>query len=238
MKILNRNYEHRNLILFVFLSQIYLQTIYSLSYGISAISLDSFQLFFTNHYFIFFSGLVTVMMVMSGKKHSDKVLLVFLCLVTGKNFILLASSFNKMILILNFIYLVFAFYFYMSWDVEISKACFNPLFTRNDLEKSNRFSLEGRILDSNQNVLEEVTVSNIDENSCFVILKNHSSATTLKGREFVLVSILEGVEFRSQARLTTVYDLGFGFELLFDKNNTKPEWSELYKVCLERGLYN
>lgn len=237
MKILKRNYEHRNLLVFIVLSQVYLQTIYSLSNGISIISAESIRSFFSNHYFIFSFGILTMLIVMKVKKYSDMFLLIFLCLVAGKNFILLASSFNKMILVLNFAYLVFAFYFYMSWDGEITKACFNPLFASNDLEKSSRFALKGSIYDSNDQLLSEITVSNIDDKSCFVILDTAIAPASLKNMELKLVSNLEGVEFVSLAKLATVYDQGVGFEILSKKINNRHEWSELYKVCLERGLF-
>ncbi len=228
------------MIIFIFLSQIYLQTIYSLSLGISVLSLDSIELFFSNSYLIFILGLFTIALVFKGKKYSDRVLLLFLCCVVVKNFFLLASSFNKMILVLNFLYLSFAFYFYMSWDVEISKACFNPRFSKNDLEKTTRFLIDGKLLDLQENVLDEVKISNIDEHSCFIILNNEKAINSIhRHKEFILYTNLEGVEFYSRARLTAVYGQGLGFELITsNQKNTQPEWSELYKVCLERGLFN
>lgn len=238
MKILKRNYEHRNLILFIILSLVYLQIIYSLSNGTSIIGKESIGSFFSNHYLIFSFGILTLLIVMKVKKYSDMFLLVFLCIVAGKNFILLASSFNKMILVLNFAYLVFAFYFYMSWDVEITKACFNPLFESNDLEKSSRFALKGAMYDSSDQLLSVITVSNIDEKSCFVILDKAIEPASLKNKELKLVSSMEGVEFVSFARLATVYDQGLGFEILSKKMSSTHEWSELYKVCLERGLFS
>ena len=180
MKILKRNYEHRNLLLFITLSLIYLQVIYSLSSGISALAPSSVKSFFTNHYLIFSFAILTMVMTVKVKNYSDKFLLIFVCVVAGKNFILLASSFNKMILVLNFIYLVFAFYFYMTWDVEISKACFNPLFASNDLEKSTRFALKGEIFDENDQLLSAITVSNIDDKSCFVIWESFLDPKKLK----------------------------------------------------------
>ena len=238
MKILKRNYEHRNLILFIILSLVYLQTIYSLSSGISIIGAESIGSFFNNHYLIFTFGIVTMLVIIKVKKYSNMFLFVFLSIVAGKNFILLASSFNKMILVLNFAYLLFAFYYYMSWDVEITKACFNPLFASNDLEKSSRFSLKGAIYDSSDQLLSEITISNIDDKSCFVILDKVIEPARLKNKELRLVSSMEGVEFVSIAKLASIYNQGIGLEILSKKINSRYEWSDLYKVCLERGLFS
>ena len=125
----------------------------------------------------------------------------------------------------------------MSWEVEISKACFNPKFSRYDLEKSSRFLIEGKIYDNEHNLLEEVKVSNIDESSCFVILNTNNFEKLMFKEDLFLSSSLEGVEFFSRAKISSIYDNGLGFELVSTQQSNKPEWSELYKVCLERGIF-
>ena len=72
MRILKRNYEHRNLILFLVFSLVYLQAIYSLSQGQSVLTQASVKSFFFNHYLIFALTLLTIYMVVNVKKHSDK----------------------------------------------------------------------------------------------------------------------------------------------------------------------
>jgi len=235
MKILKRNYEHRNLIIFLFLSLIYLQAISSLSEGLSLFSLASLKSFFINHYLIIALTLVAAFMVTRLKKFSEMVLLLCLIAIVGKTFILLSGSFNKLTLVLNFIYLVFAFYYFVTWEVEVGLACFNPLFTKHDLEKESRFKIMGKISESeNDSKSIEVHITNIDEQSCFLLLpKEHS--LNLSAREYYLESIYEGVHFKNKAFLVSKYDRGVG--LMFLKgSHTRANWSELYKVCLERGL--
>lgn len=234
MKILKRNYEHRNLLVFLFLSLIYLQAISSLSEGISLFTLESLKSFFLNNYIILVLTLTASYMVLKLKKYSEWILLTCLITIVGKSFILLSGSFNKLTLVLNFLYLVFAFYYFVSWELEVSLACFNPKFSRLDLEKEARFPLKGKISDNEngQNSIE-VHISNIDEQSCYLLLPNGVDMPS--GSEFYLESVYEDVHFRHKARLVSKYDRGVG--LMFLKtSNTRATWSELYKVCLERGI--
>ncbi len=243
MKILRRNYEHRNLILFLIFSLVYLQAIYSLSKGISLLSLEETKAFFTNHSFILALTAVTLYMIIKIKKHSDKMLLLCLSVITAKNFIMLAASFNKLILGLNFVYLIFAFYFFVTWELEIAKASYNPNFSENDLEKESRFQLKGKIENADGAEAFEVHITNIDENSCFALINKENTAlfiAQLKNNEvYLLTAEYEGVEFTHKAQLTSTYDRGIGLDFIKEnKTDMRLNWSDLYKVCLERGFFS
>lgn len=175
-------------------------------------------------------------MVTTLKRFSEWVLLACLIVIVGKSFILLSGSFNKLTLVLNFIYLLFAFYYFVSWELEVGLACFNPKFSRHDLEKESRFKITGKISlkEGDSESAVEVHVTNIDEQSCFLLLpKDHSF--DYSQAEYYLDAFYEGVHFKHKAELVSKYDRGIG--LMFKKTpNTRASWFELYKVCLERGL--
>jgi len=233
MKILKRNFEHRNVIVFLILSVFYLQAIYALSKGISFYGLEALRVLLKEHSIILGLVVLTVFTILKVKKHSDKLLLLVLVLITGKNFILLSSSFNKFVLVLNFLYLLFAFYFFVTWELQINKASYNPLFSRYDLEKTTRFQIKGK-LKGDTLPETDVLITNIDENSCFLILVNDISKLDPK-EKFVLVTNYEGILFEQEATVVSSYDQGLGMEFL--KSKTGPSWSDLHKVCLERGLF-
>lgn len=241
MKVLKRNYEHRNLILFLIFSLVYLQAIYSLSRGESILNIEALKTFLKNHYIILVVNLITIFMVVKIKKHSDKMLLLCLTLIAGKNFIMLAASFNKLILGLNFVYLIFAFYFFVTWELEIAKASFNPLFSRRDLEKDSRFHLKGQIENVTTGSTVDVLVTNIDENGCFALIAstNDSGVKLESSAQYRLKANYEGIEFIQDAELISSYDRGVGLEFKQEAvSNHQLNWSELHKVCLERGLFN
>lgn len=240
MKVLKRNYEHRNLILFLISSLVYLQAIYSLSRGESILTIEAFKTFFKNHYIILAVNLITLYMIVKVKKYSDKMLLLCLILIVGKNFIMLAASFNKLILGLNFIYLIFAFYFFVTWELEIEKAAFNPLFTRRDLEKDSRFTIKGQIENVSNGTNIDVLVTNIDENGCFALITSANDPVMKldSSSQYRLKANYEGVEFIQEAELISSYDRGVGLEFKQVKTSDyQLDWSELHKICLERGLF-
>lgn len=234
MKILKRNFEHRNVIIFLIFSVIYLQAIFTLSSGFSFYGLNSLQSFFREHYLILLLVLWTIFSIVKVYRHSDKLLLVTLLLITAKNFILLSSSFNKLILALNFIYLIFAFYFFVMWELEIEKASYNPLFSKNDLEKEPRFPIKGFLRTEGADPIE-VLITNIDETSCFLLFPGKELVKLSSGQHYELVAWFENVEFLQKARVVSQYDQGYGLELLTGPSGAN--WSDLYKVCLERGLF-
>ena len=241
MKVLKRNYVHRNLILFLIFSLVYLQAIYSLSRGQSILNIEAIKSFLDNHYLILIINFITIFMIIKIKKYSDKMLLLCLAMITGKNFIMLAASFNKLILGLNFVYLVFAFYFYVTWELEVAKASFNPLFSKRDLEKDTRFHLKAQIEDISDGTSIDILVTNIDENGCFVLLASNYNPTKsfYSSSQFILKTIYEGIEFTHEALLISRYDKGVGLEFIqVQKDYSQLNWSDLHKVCLERGLFN
>lgn len=235
MKILKRNYEHRNLLIFLLLSLVYLQAISSLTAGNSLFSLVSLKSFVVDYYLTLFLALVAGYMVTTLKKFSEWMLLACLIVIVGKTFVLLSGSFNKLTLALNFIYLLFAFYYFVTWEVEVGLACFNPHFSKQDLEKETRFKITGKVSDneSGENSIE-VHLTNLDEVSCFLLLPQDHSFDYSRS-EYFLEAIYEDVHFKHTAELVSKYDRGIGLMFIKAPNN-RATWSELYKVCLERGL--
>ncbi len=238
MIILKRNYTHRNLVIFLFLSLIYLEAIGSLAVGDSLFTLARAKDFFTNHYIVLATTLLSVYTAIKFKKYSQWVLLSSVILIAGENFILLSASFNKLILVLNFIYVIFAFYYYVVWELEVELACFNPNFTRYDLVKEDRFPLKATLIeDSEQARKIAVHLTNIDEQSCFVLLEHSQIDEVSQKNKYQLLLSFDGVDFNTEAIIVSRYDRGYG--LMFEKRKSqigRPNWSDLYHVCRERGI--
>lgn len=180
--------------------------------------------------------MITGGMTISLKKHSEKVLLVCLIVIVGKNFYLLSHSFNKLTLALSFIYLIFAFYFFITWELEVTMASFNPNFSSYDLEKESRFRLHARIFENEEDKEgKSALITNLDEGSCFLLLPDNLSFELNPAIKYLLESHYEGVCFRHRARIVASYDRGVG--LVYEEfPDARVSWSELYKVCSERGL--
>ena len=216
MKIIKRNFEHWNVIIFLIFSVIYLQAVYSLSKRVSIFGLESLHALVYENWFILAIVALTIFSIVKVKKSSDKLLLAALVLISGKNFILLSGSFNKLVLALNFIYLIFAFYFFITWELLVNKASFNPLFSKHDLEKEARFNIKA-VLEGPTNQQVEGLVTNIDEQSCFIYIPHPEKKLNTKG-QFELTAIYEGISFTQPALIVCRYDQGYGLELLRANN--------------------
>lgn len=240
MKILKRNYTHRNVLLFLLFTIFYLHSLDCLAHGISIIDVASVGSIGLTHVFLWGLILVTFFMVYFVRKHSELFLLTTIAIVSLKNFLLLTYSFNKLILLLDFVYLLFAFYFYISWELEIKRACFRPNFSKSDLEKETRVILDGMLKVGEETRLAHV--SNLDETGCFIILNEKLNASDLKNllnsSDIWLSTIVEDIEFKQKVRVSAQYDRGIGLEYLEENSSDLAyDYLSLYKICLERGYF-
>jgi hypothetical protein len=232
MKVYKKKFAHRNLLVFILLSVIYLLIVYAFSQGASFFSIVNLTSFLIHNSlvllllpFVFYSILVF-------KNYAKHLLFVFFAVIVGLSFVLLSASFNKLVLALNFAYVLLVFYFYTTWEIERGEAGYNPLFSSNDLEKYSRFPIQGIIYSKDRGNAKKVFLTNIDEHSCFVLLEND----TLSMDKAVIEIAFDGVIFSSHVRPVSKYDLGMGFN--FTDTATSP-WSlsELCKICRDRGIF-
>ena len=212
---------------------IFLLAVSGLSNGVSLLVPKSALINLKLNYLTILIGFLALFWVFKFKKFSHLLLLLFIVMVVIKSFFYLSFSFNKLVLGLNFIYVLFAFYFFTVWELFCLEAANNPNFSANDLEKKIRFDIEGTM-----NVREEQLtfyLTNIDSNSCFVLFEDFSKAQ-LKLNELVHIQInYEGVFFESNAKCISLYDKGCGFSFKENMDNLRS-LSGLYNVCLERGI--
>jgi hypothetical protein len=217
----------------VVLSFLFINAIHALSVGTSLYSLGTIKLFLRENYMFIVLFTFTALFVGKFKKYSQWILLFYTVVVVFKSFIFLASGFNKLVLGLDFIYLLFAFYFFTSWELYVLKAAHNPNYSSIDLEKQSRFNISGYMADKNDNKIESFLLTNIDEESCFVILDGLLPTKTEK--QVKVVIDYENVRFESIAEPVSSYGNGLGFIYKNDKQNLRS-LSGLYKICRQRGL--
>jgi hypothetical protein len=145
---------------------------------------------------------------------------------------LLSASFNKLVLALTFAYALFAFYFFITWDIERTEAGYNPLFSKNDLEKQSRFPIQGRIYNKDRTKNDKIYLTNLDEYSCYVILADASFSKN----HAIIEIVFENAIFSSPVVPISQYDQALGFSFL---ETNQSDWSlaELCKICRQRGLF-
>lgn len=242
MKVLRKNFNYINVSLFILISILYLYSLMALSKGQSALDILTKPILDPISMLIVVIGGIVLFNVRLFNKISEKWLLFFICVSIFRGFLLLTSNFNKIILILNFVYIFFAFYFYIAWEVELKRSCYNPNFQKNDLNKHQRFPLEGMLKIDGQNFA--CHVSNIDETSLFVIFKDgppREIKNLLANSEAEVSVQIDHIFFTQQVSVIGQYDLGLGLSYLKNKkdpNSTKTyDFAQLYEILIDRGLF-
>lgn len=233
VKIIKRDFNLTNTLAFIILSIIFICAIQSLSLGVSLFSFNTIKLVLIGNFFVFGLFLLTVFMVGKFKKNSQWLFLLYTIIVVIKSFVFLASGFNKLVLGLNFIYLLFAFYFFTTWELYVLKAAHNPNFSEIDLEKESRFNITGHIENLENEKLGSFVLTNIDHESCFVLMEGES--TSIIENSLRLVIDYENVRFTSRVELISKNNDGLGFAFL-ESDNGLRSLSGLCKICLQRGL--
>lgn len=171
--------------------------------------------------------------VYNFKRNAHYIILAFIFAIAIKSFGLLFVSFNKLILILDFAYLFFAFYFYTSWEIYLGLAAHNPRFASNDLEMTARFPIKGFLTRKNKEIYA-CRLTNIDEESGFILLEDEEKIHFLLGEDCHLQFEYENNKFQSEIKLCALFSRGLGFNVL-EGNKSQRSLAGLSKVCLERG---
>lgn len=232
MKVYKKKFAHRNILLFLSLSLVYLFIVFAFSIGGSFFSRTNILAFFLHYLGIILVYPVVFYSVLYFKKYAKYLVVIYLILIVGSSFIMLSASFNKLVLALNFAYTLFSFYFYITWEIERNDAGYNPLFSSIDLEKQSRFSIKGIVYSHDRSKYQNVFLTNIDDKSCFVLLETGS----FSDKNAMLEITFDGVVFCSKVKIISKYDQGVGFTFLESENAT---WSlsELCKICRQRGYF-
>ena len=171
LKILKNSGHQLNTSIFVLLSLVFLHMIAAKFLGISGLSPKSLQFSLKNFLFLPPVSIFTIYLVRKFKHSSTYVLLFYMVLVWSASFwVLYLTHLDKILLGLVFFEVLLSFYFFQLWNEELGLACHNPDFTIYDLEPDPFHTFEGH-LDLKQKYYP-FTLSNWDENSCFIKLKN------------------------------------------------------------------
>lgn len=240
MKVLKKNYNYINVSFFILTSLVYVYSLIAIAKGQSVLDIFRKPIVDPISLIILFVGIIALLNVRLFNKISEKWLLFFIGISIFRCFLLLTVNFNKIILVLSFVYIIFAFYFYISWEVELKRSCYNPKFEKNDLNKHRRFPLEGFLKIENQQV--PCHISNIDETSLFVIFKDANIIVPKNdlNKEVEVEIIIDHVSFKQKAMIIGNYDLGLGLSYLKnDEGEGQKAYSftQLYEILIDRGLF-
>jgi len=233
MKVWRKNPPIRNILAYLIYALFFLFAIQTLTVGVGVFNLKALKLILKDNYLTILVGLFTFFLCFKFKKYSKYAVLFFMIIVSLKTFFILSSSFNKLVLGLDFIFIMFSFYFYTEWELFLDQAATTPQYSKYDCEKESRFPICGQLI-LEENVIP-FKLTNIDERGCFVLLSNNQDFKLNFGEVVKIEVLFENVTFQSVATYLSKYENGYGFSFEKDHKNRRS-LSGLYQVCLDRGL--
>jgi hypothetical protein len=216
------------------LSFVYYHIVHSLFAQVSTIDMPFLVQNALNSKLLIALGLLTMLQVWRAKKISILFLGVFFGWVFLDSFLLFLHGFDKVILILSFIYVIFSFYYSIFWKLELEDASYHPCFNLSDINIRPTYPVQVELTLPEGEVYSG-WISNLDDESCFVLLDEKWDE--LRGR-LNLKIFFEGYEFESFARVVSTYGAGLGLKL-----NSRPKkqsssslgWGDFYDIMSDRG---
>lgn len=238
MKLVKRPPILKNFMVFLTLSLVYLHVTHSLNEQRSAMDLESLKSLISGNRLLlgfYFSAMITTYF---ARRSSKIFVMMYLSFVFGQTFYFFLMSFDKLILLLNFTYLLFSFCFYLLWKLELDEAYYWPGFNLNDLKLVPEHNIKVIIRSPKHGQEFFGHMTNWNEKGCYIVLEERM--VELRGQLEVEILYL-GKVFKSRAEVVTVYGHGLGLSFeksRFKENFTALNWINFYDIIESRGYKN
>lgn len=224
----------RNLLIFITLALIHFQVLDWRIQGKIATQWQPFlDLMLANKILLLTYGL-TFISIFKAWRVSRFFLALFVSIIAFKGITFFFIKFDKMILALDFAFIVVGFLFCLFWWMKLNESIYRPGFTRNDIGKRSEYDFPV-IITLGTDEIYRGYLTNWDEVGCFVNIEN--SVEHLVGE--VLVSIEKfGRKFTHRGRVMTGYAEGVGIK--FNDQQEKEsdhDWFDFYDIINDRGYY-
>lgn len=224
----------KNTLLFLVFSYAYYHITQALFAQVSALEADFLWQNILNSKILIGLGLLTMLQIWQAKKISVFFMAVIFGWIFLASFRMFLINFDKILLLLSFVYLVFAFYYLIFWKLELEDASYHPKFDLNDIKLRSTYEVDVELkLESGE--LYTGRISNLDENSCFILLDEKWDE--LRGMLDVKV-LFEGDEFECSGQVVGRYGPGIGLKFnskASEMNSTFLGWRDFYDIMSDRG---
>lgn len=210
----------------------FMHLVYSFHSGISALVWKDLLDFLMGEKLLAALMLVTSFCLFKCYKFSKYIFPAFTLIVAFRSGVLFFEGFDKVLLLLTFLYILCAFYFYQLLILEFEEALYNPNYTKRDLCVNGKLQ-NVKILVDGQMVDGQIT--NLDKGSLFIKFDNPVQIISKKIR--VEVEYL-GRLFQILGLTMTSYSDGIGLRIENGENTANNDlgWNELYDILKDRGI--
>jgi len=224
----------KTFLLYQLLCFLYLHIVYSLARGHTALNFQKLIDSFSDEKLLLILGFFSMVSTYRMQKISKYIFLLFVFVVLGKGMQLLMGDLNKIILVLNFFLVIFSYYFYQVWSVEMESSSYNPRFHRHSINKGDLYGLEVEVIDSEGSKYSGY-ITNWDESGAFIVM-NEGEEVPVRPREIFIK--YEENNFSCKIKAVS-RDGSFGIGIIFIQMEEREEimgWKSLYNILNNRGL--
>ena len=232
LKLFKRSQNLKIILALLIFALIHLFTILSLNVGESAIDLSRFLGFLSEKWSIFVLFIFTFFSVYYVKKVSKFLIIIFLGIIFTWNFYLFFEDFNKLLMLLSFIFFVVSLYFVGVWNFELEEAIYSPNFSLNDLEirPLNNFRVWVETLSGDK---IDGLLTNWDKNSCFFVPREKVS---IFPQELTLNIIFEETNYSQKGQVVSAFGKGVGIRFNFrEESGSFLNWNTFFNLIDDRS---
>ena len=220
----------RNQMIFIILSFIFLQIVHETAVGRSAIDKKTLFLLLEKHRMLFVLGVVTLILTYYGKKLAKYFFVFYASGIIVLSLQAFVGSFDKIILILNFIYILLSYYFYFLFASELNQSLYSPGFANNSIGAKCEYDLPVSL--ERPKIEDFGKLSNWDRESCFVAVNDGNK---LPRGNINLSIIFEGQKFSFQGIVGSRVGQGIGIRIKSDNERKMFDWLDFYEIIQSRG---
>ena len=213
------------------LSLIHLHIVYALDADISALNLNRFKGLLLGMPYLMGFSLLLIYSIYNVKKYSNTLLMIFSVFIFYKTFTIFIIGFDKILLILNVIYLIVSYNFISLYLEELKKSIYNPRFELGSLFVDEYYDVEVELYDVSKGKTVKGKLVNFDESSLIV----YSLENSIDGEVKVVLKYKRHV-FTCIGKVVTRHDNGIGISITKEDKEHELDWKEFYKVQFGRGF--
>ncbi len=223
----------RNTAVFAVFAMLYLHVLESFVKGISTFNLESYLSFFDSHRVLFITLVLFCLTILNGRKFSKYFYSAFVFQCIYYAFVQYMIALDKFILILNFLFVILSYYFYLFMNSDLAEASNTPLASKGDLYTG--LTIDSDIVIICKEEKYKATFINWDQSTCF--LKVDGPINKLKNEVLVKWNF-EGIKYSCKGFVVSgSADFGIGLRLIDQKNEEDGVfgWNEFYDIIQSRG---
>lgn len=229
-----KTFHSWNLTVFLILGPLTIHIANALTQDVSAVNLILLKYTFLDNQFLIGTTVINIILLFFSGRVSIAFLVFNIFFTDYLIAQILLAKFDKLILMLLFFHVLSSFYLLQKWIGVLNGACYNPNYSRFDIEDRQRFILDCSIVFDGKREIIHGILTNWDRHGAFFRAQRPIEKAHKRGE----VSIsFQGHQFKNTFIVVSSNSKdGIGFLFNLDYNE-EYNWQELYSMIDDHGLW-